>query len=58
MLNGDEWSEKSLSASLKQANIRELEEEVKLLKNLKHPNIVVSVVVLLCESDLFCLLGA
>jgi hypothetical protein len=27
---------------LNQANIRELEEEVKLLKNLKHPNIVVS----------------
>ena len=29
-----------------QANIRELEEEVKLLKNLKHPNIVVSVILL------------
>ncbi|KAG2401418.1 Mitogen-activated protein [Vigna angularis] len=34
------------------ANIRELEEEVKLLKNLKHPNIVVSVVLLL-ESEYF-----
>jgi hypothetical protein len=36
------WSENSVSNSLNQANIRELEEEVKLLKNLKHPNIVVS----------------
>lgn len=40
------WSEKYVSIILNQANIRELEEEVKLLKNLKHPNIVVSVVLL------------
>ncbi|PNX60657.1 hypothetical protein L195_g060291, partial [Trifolium pratense] len=30
-----------------QATIRELEEEVKLLKNLKHPNIVVSLWILI-----------
>jgi hypothetical protein len=41
------WSENSVSNLLNQANIRELEEEVKLLKNLKHPNIVVSLCILI-----------
>jgi len=31
---------RSLYALMSQVNIRELEKEVKLLKNLKHPNIV------------------
>lgn len=33
----------SLFVLFNQAHIMELEEEVKLLKNLKHPNIVVSI---------------
>jgi hypothetical protein len=50
MLN---YNLKNLSISLNQTNILELEEEVKLLKNLKHPNIVVSVSL----SDFDCLMS-